>query len=69
MYVIYVYMFIFSAMGGNPLYCDCNMKWFSDWVKTDYKEPGIASCGGPPLMKNKLILTTPPKDFACLGKI
>ena len=27
------------------------MKWMSEWVKTDYIEPGIAKCAGPPEMK------------------
>jgi hypothetical protein len=31
---------IFSALGGNPLYCDCHLGWLSSWIKTDYVEPG-----------------------------
>ncbi len=27
------------------------MRWISDWVKTDYIEPGIAKCAGPNEMK------------------
>ncbi len=38
-------------MGSNPFYCDCDMRWISDWVKTDYIEPGIAKCAGPNEMK------------------
>ncbi|XP_013386131.1 slit homolog 2 protein isoform X2 [Lingula anatina] len=54
------------AIGGNPLYCDCHLKWFSDWIKKEYIEPGIASCAGPNRMKNKLVLTSQPRDFECL---
>ena len=57
----------FSALGGNPLYCDCNLKWLSDWVKQDYKEPGIASCSGPADMINSLILMAPSTQFQCIG--
>ncbi|KAI4791650.1 hypothetical protein KUCAC02_033883, partial [Chaenocephalus aceratus] len=32
------------AIGANPLYCDCRLLWLSDWVKSGYKEPGIARC-------------------------
>lgn len=21
------------GVGSNPLYCDCNLRWFSDWIK------------------------------------
>ncbi|XP_064419058.1 slit homolog 1b isoform X1 [Latimeria chalumnae] len=55
------------AIGANPLYCDCNLRWLSDWVKTGYKEPGIARCAGPPDMEGKLLLTTPGKKFECQG--
>uniref|UniRef100_UPI00398F83E6 slit homolog 1 protein-like n=1 Tax=Pristiophorus japonicus TaxID=55135 RepID=UPI00398F83E6 len=55
------------AIGANPLYCDCNLRWLSDWVKTGYKEPGIARCAGPGDMEGKLLLTTPGKKFECLG--
>ena len=56
-----------SALGGNPLYCDCNLKWLSDWIKQGYKEPGIAACVGPQDMQNKLLLTTPSHKFQCYG--
>ncbi|XP_051778405.1 slit homolog 1a isoform X1 [Erpetoichthys calabaricus] len=55
------------AIGANPLYCDCHLRWLSDWVKTGYKEPGIARCTGPPGMEGKLLLTTPAKKFECQG--
>uniref|UniRef100_UPI00398EF0D9 slit homolog 2 protein isoform X1 n=1 Tax=Pristiophorus japonicus TaxID=55135 RepID=UPI00398EF0D9 len=57
------------ALGANPLYCDCNMQWLSDWVKSGYKEPGIARCAGPGDMTDKLLLTTPSKKFECQGPI
>ncbi|XP_026556878.1 slit homolog 1 protein [Pseudonaja textilis] len=55
------------AIGANPLYCDCQMRWLSSWVKTGYKEPGIARCAGPADMEGKLLLTTPAKKFECQG--
>ncbi|KAM8842768.1 LOW QUALITY PROTEIN: slit homolog 1b [Synchiropus picturatus] len=57
------------AIGANPLYCDCRLLWLSDWVKSGYKEPGIARCAGPPGMEGKLLLTTPPDHFRCLGPV
>lgn len=56
------------AIGANPLYCDCRLLWLSDWVKSGYKEPGIARCAGPPGMEAKLLLTTPADSFQCLGE-
>lgn len=56
------------AIGANPLYCSCNLRWLSSWVKTGYKEPGIARCAGPPDMEGKLLLTTPAKKFECQGQ-
>ncbi|XP_050293925.1 protein slit isoform X3 [Anthonomus grandis grandis] len=57
------------ALGSNPLYCDCSMRWLSDWVKVDYVEPGIAHCAEPPNMKDKSILSTPSSAFICKGQI
>uniref|UniRef100_T1IM74 Protein slit n=1 Tax=Strigamia maritima TaxID=126957 RepID=T1IM74_STRMM len=57
------------ALGANPLYCDCNLKWLSEWVKNDYIEPGIAKCAEPPSMREKLVLTAPTKNFECKGKV
>lgn len=56
------------ALGGNPLFCDCKLKWLSDWIKRDYIEPGTASCNGPEKMKSKLLLSTPSTYFECLGE-
>ncbi|XP_061535182.1 slit homolog 2 protein isoform X4 [Phycodurus eques] len=57
------------ALGANPLHCDCRMQWLSDWVKSGYKEPGIARCAGPGDMIDKLLLTTPSKKFTCTGPV
>uniref|UniRef100_A0A803TZK6 Slit homolog 2 protein n=1 Tax=Anolis carolinensis TaxID=28377 RepID=A0A803TZK6_ANOCA len=65
----YFLFFLYSAIGANPLHCDCNMQWLSDWVKSEYKEPGIARCAGPGEMADKLLLTTPSKKFTCQGPV
>ena len=57
------------ALGSNPLYCDCSLRWFSDWIKLDYVEPGIARCSEPESMKDKLILSTPSNYFQCKEQI
>nr|XP_054607861.1 slit homolog 1b [Nothobranchius furzeri] len=57
------------AIGANPLYCDCRLLWLSDWVKSGYKEPGIARCAGPRGMEGKLLLTTPADKFQCQGPV
>uniref|UniRef100_A0A8W7PTQ5 Protein slit n=1 Tax=Anopheles coluzzii TaxID=1518534 RepID=A0A8W7PTQ5_ANOCL len=57
------------ALGSNPLYCDCSLRWLSEWVKRDYVEPGIARCAEPEPMKDKLILSTPAAQFVCSGKV
>ena len=56
------------ALGSNPFYCDCDLKWLSEWVKRDYIEPGIAKCAGPGPQKEKLLLTSPSDKFRCAGK-
>ncbi|CAM6031656.1 unnamed protein product, partial [Sphagnum compactum] len=53
------------ALGANPFYCDCNLKWLSDWIKRDYIEPGIARCALPLELKDKIILSTPSNNFVC----
>uniref|UniRef100_A0A8C5DGM8 Slit homolog 1 protein-like n=1 Tax=Gouania willdenowi TaxID=441366 RepID=A0A8C5DGM8_GOUWI len=57
------------AIGANPLYCDCHLLWLSEWVKSGYKEPGIARCAGPRGMEGKLLLTTPADKFQCQGSV
>ncbi|XP_071038445.1 protein slit isoform X1 [Parasteatoda tepidariorum] len=56
------------ALGANPLYCDCNLRWLSEWIKQDYIEPGIARCAEPRSMKDKLVLTADSNGFVCTGK-
>uniref|UniRef100_A0A8C3NKF6 Slit guidance ligand 2 n=1 Tax=Geospiza parvula TaxID=87175 RepID=A0A8C3NKF6_GEOPR len=69
LYSLFYLSFFHRAIGANPLYCDCNMQWLSDWVKSEYKEPGIARCAGPGEMADKLLLTTPSKKFTCQGPV
>ncbi|XP_066141931.1 protein slit isoform X1 [Euwallacea fornicatus] len=57
------------ALGSNPLYCDCSLRWLSDWVKVDYVEPGIAHCAEPPNMKDKSVLSTLSSAFVCKGQV
>ncbi|XP_067272516.1 slit homolog 1b isoform X2 [Pseudorasbora parva] len=57
------------AIGANPLYCDCRLRWLSDWVKSGFKEPGIARCAAPQGMLGKLLLTTPADSFQCAGPV
>ncbi|XP_055692346.1 protein slit isoform X2 [Lutzomyia longipalpis] len=57
------------ALGSNPLYCDCSLKWLSEWVKLDYVEPGIARCAEPETMRDKLLLSTPASFFVCRGRV
>ncbi len=58
---------VLRAVGSNPLYCDCNLRWLAEWVKKDFIEPGIAKCADPISMKDKLILNTPTSAFQCKG--
>ncbi|KAM6976668.1 slit homolog 3 protein [Aplochiton taeniatus] len=53
------------ALGANPLHCNCDLRWLSQWVKAGFKEPGIARCAGPPDMADRLLLTTPLNRFQC----
>uniref|UniRef100_A0A8C8ES54 Slit homolog 3 (Drosophila) n=1 Tax=Oncorhynchus tshawytscha TaxID=74940 RepID=A0A8C8ES54_ONCTS len=57
------------ALGANPLYCNCDLRWLSQWVKAGFKEPGIARCTGPPDMADRLLLTTPLNRFQCKGPV
>ncbi|KAM6924252.1 slit homolog 3 protein [Xenentodon cancila] len=57
------------ALGANPLYCNCDLRWLSQWVKAGFKEPGIARCAGPPDMADRLLLTTPLNKFQCKGPV
>lgn len=51
------------SLGSNELYCDCNMAWFSKWIKARFVEPGIAKCDGPLELKNQLLLTATQQQY------
>lgn len=36
----FIPLFLSSALGANPLYCNCDLRWLSQWVKAGFKEPG-----------------------------
>ncbi|CAH4035997.1 unnamed protein product [Pieris brassicae] len=58
------------ALGSNPLYCDCSLRWLADWVKSggEFVEAGIARCAAPSRMTDKLLLSTHPTAFTCSGE-
>ncbi|XP_038221129.1 protein slit isoform X1 [Zerene cesonia] len=57
------------ALGSNPLYCDCALRWLAAWVQRgEFVEPGIARCAAPPRMRDKLLLSTHPAAFSCAGE-
>ena len=51
------------ALGSNPFYYDYDLKWRSEWARTDYIEPGILKCSGPGPQKEKLLLPSPSNQF------
>ncbi|XP_054154675.1 protein slit-like [Oppia nitens] len=53
------------AMGANPLYCDCNLRWLAKWIQRDFIEGGIARCHEPRAMRDKLIMSAPASHFLC----
>ncbi|WKY15918.1 hypothetical protein Q1695_000972 [Nippostrongylus brasiliensis] len=57
------------AVGSNSLFCDCQMEWFSRWIKSKFVEAGIARCAAPASVANQLLLTARPNQFQCIGKI
>nr|AVK72278.1 slit [Xenoturbella bocki] len=56
------------ALGQNPLYCDCHLRWLCDMVKLNFIEPGIAQCQGPEMMADKTLLTAASAEFTCSGE-
>ncbi|KPM08905.1 slit protein-like protein 3 [Sarcoptes scabiei] len=57
------------AIGENPFYCDCSMRWLAEWIQKTNTENGIARCFEPNLMRGKLLISALPKNFICTGKI
>ena len=58
-----------SALGANPLYCDCQMKWLSEWIKRVYVEPGIARCAQPTTLEHQLVLTADLSKFMYVARL
>ncbi|CAK8685542.1 unnamed protein product [Clavelina lepadiformis] len=57
------------GFGDNPWYCDCNLRWFAEWIKLGNLEAGIARCSGPARMEGHLMLSSPIDRFVCRGPL
>lgn len=53
------------ALGANPFYCDCRLRWLANWLRGDFNEPGIARCFAPDTMADRLLVSAPPSEFVC----
>lgn len=40
LWIILLIVCLSRALGANPLYCNCDLRWLSQWVKAGFKEPG-----------------------------
>ncbi|XP_046914205.2 slit guidance ligand [Dermatophagoides farinae] len=56
------------AIGENPFYCDCNMRWLAEWIQKTNTENGIARCIEPSPMRGKLLMSALPNHFICASK-
>lgn len=54
-----------SALGQNPLHCDCNGKWLNSFFRQQFLDNGIALCHSPDNMRFKSLYHSKPGDFVC----
>lgn len=53
-------------LNTSSLLCDCQLKWFLQWVADNQFQPFInASCAHPQLLKGKSIFVVNQEDFVC----
>ncbi|KAK1166835.1 leucine-rich repeats and immunoglobulin-like domains protein 3 [Acipenser oxyrinchus oxyrinchus] len=53
-------------LNTSSLLCDCQLKWFLQWVADNQFQPFInASCAHPQLLKGKSIFIVNQEDFVC----
>uniref|UniRef100_A0A668A4S2 Slit homolog 3 (Drosophila) n=1 Tax=Myripristis murdjan TaxID=586833 RepID=A0A668A4S2_9TELE len=62
------------ALGANPLYCNCDLRWLSQWVKAGFKEPGpvdislmskCAPCLAAPCQNNGTCISDATGSYRC----
>lgn len=54
-----------SALGQNPLHCDCDLRWLNVYFRSKYLDNGIALCSSPQAMNQKSVFHTNPANFDC----
>ena len=62
---------IFVLLSGNPFYCDCELRWLKEWMKTKAKYVHSrfrlsTTCSQPGRLKGKPLLHTADDQFTCV---
>ncbi|KAF4532659.1 hypothetical protein B566_EDAN009842 [Ephemera danica] len=53
-------------MNSSSLLCDCNLKWFPEWLqRSGYTEYVVARCAHPPRLKGRLLSEIDADNFTC----
>ena len=63
------FLFYFRRLDGNPLICDCKLKWFIEYAKKETASMHLAaSCANPQELEKRHIKSLSNGDIKC-GKI
>ncbi len=55
----------FSALGQNPLHCDCNLRWLNTFLQSKLLDNGVARCFTPKSMHLRSVFHSTPENFSC----